>query len=312
MDLALLARLSRAQAGDRIDDTGAPDPPERALDVIVIEDHNVDGAGIPGAEGRIVEAPVDVLALARLGSARNEDALAKRRRQTEAARAARSKAAAERRQRPTSAEYAVALCSAAPPPKQARLQKVHPVAICDVAVSASALQVMAMIPRLRGSGLARELRWQRLGARLMASAIQRLQSDGKARLLCLFAADRAAPGAELWRMVGVNCMWDEATQKMKGALDKRQRYRTDPASTQMPATLRLTTMPVRATTMIVLTRLFLDAPSAQGRRQRWEPWVPLVSGVIVGPGSCGEVSSLDEIKNSVQRSSPVCYVFAVA
>lgn len=296
MDLALLARLAQAGASDSVSDVGAPGLPSRSPDVVVVDDNKDGGEGVPGAEApesRIVAAPADLALLARLGNARNEDLVEKRRRQTQAARTAKSQSVVGKRKCPTSSEYAVALCSAAPMAKSARLQKVHPVSICDVAaaergmteVTASALQVMAMIPRLRGGGLARELRWQRLGARLMASAIQRLQAEGLARFLRGFAADQETQaGAELFHMLGVNCMWDEATQHMKGALDNTARYR----AAQSSATLRLTTMPVRATTMIVLTRLYLDVPSDQGRSQQWEPWAPLSSVSVVCPQTMAE------------------------
>lgn len=212
---------------------------------------------------------------------------AQMRRRTEAARAARVARAASVRpsSAPSLTERALGLCGDGTGlGPTLPIRRVEPGAIATIAagraafdnVKAAAMQLLAMLPGSRGRATERERRWQKLGVTLMASCIRDTQQKHFADFAYKFGrAVLATPQEEPNTMItfmAVNVMWDEASQRMKAALDKAARYkpkRLDPKR----AMLKETDMPVNTAVMVVLARMHLDIETEAGRAERWEPWV---------------------------------------
>lgn len=135
-------------------------------------------------------------------------------------------------------------------------------------VKAASLQVLSYLPRARGRLQGAALLWQKKGAALMASCIEETQRSCFGRFaehLGLGVQTALGEGQQVSAILGINCMWDEASQKLRSTGARR----TGTALTKS----RQTNMPVATSTMVSLARLHLDVVGGGRRTQKWEPWV---------------------------------------
>lgn len=269
-------RLAAVGAPAANDGAGAPDD-DGAMD---------DDAGEAGEVGEVALEARGGSAFARLALAECADAHARRRQQTKAARAAKLRkcAATAVVVRPAT-QAAQQLCSPpglATPADAGRARRAVPRSadLVEVAlgeggttmteVRAAAMQCLAFMPRVRGRADQDVQLWQKRGACLLASCIQATQARCFRQFSRGFgdgvdaAVDAEQPVSAL---LALNCMWDEATQRLRSTLANTARRGS--------ASLRTTTttMPVSNTTMVSLAKVFLDLVVGIVRVEKWEPWV---------------------------------------